>query len=128
MQDMPNIEFVTINLTMNKEVKSFPSKKNLIYDTDIAVSAHLKGFSSSKLTNNIFFYAKKFNSTYVVFTNSQLNEKEWAHVQFMIMKTNYNRDNVICTGSYVNTQSSIDNKRSPLKVEINHQLDYFLGI
>lgn len=50
MEEMPNIELVAINLTIDKVVNTFVSKKDLAFDSDVSVTAHLLGFSSSNVT------------------------------------------------------------------------------
>ena len=45
-----------------------------------------------------------------------VNYPFWLYINFMILKTNFNQDNVICIGSYTNSQSSLSNKKSPLKI------------
>lgn len=102
MQSMPNLETTFLNLTYETPQKIFNSKKNLFFDEDTYVSAHLVGFSSSNFTKDNFFYAVKHNITYVVYTNTKLRENDWISLNFVILQSNYNFNNTICIGSYIN--------------------------
>ena len=72
MESMPNMEIAQINLTHTQRTQTFDSSKHLAYDENTYLSAHLTGFSSSKLTYRTYYHTSKFNTTYAVYTQINL--------------------------------------------------------
>lgn len=59
MESMPNIEATLVNLTHLQRTKTFVSSKQLKFDENTYVSAHLVSFSSSRNTYNTFYHTER---------------------------------------------------------------------
>ena len=79
----------------------YNSKKGLVFNEDIYVAAFLTGFTSSNITKDNFFFAMKNNITYSLYTNTILKQDDWITINMVIVQSNYDVDNMVCIGSYI---------------------------
>lgn len=117
-----------VNLTHLQKTITLESTKKLAYDENTYISAHLVGFSSSKNTYNTFYHTWRGNTSYAVYTKSNLKDGDWITLNLVILQDNYDMNNTICIGSYINSESNVSSMRSPLRLDIEPQLHFILGI
>jgi hypothetical protein len=79
----------------------YNSKKGLTFNEDIYVAAFLTGFTSSNITKDNFFFAMKNNITYSLYTTTILKPDDWITINMVIVQSNYDVDNMVCIGSYI---------------------------
>ena len=53
---------------------------------------------------------------------------DWVAIDFLILQSNYDNNNTICVGSYINSESEVSSKRSPMKIQVEPQLQFILGL
>ena len=64
----------------------------------------------------------------MVYTKSKLKQGDWITLNLVILQDNYDMDSTICVGSYINSESNVSSARSPLRLDIEPQLHFVLGI